>query len=217
MLIVCISDSHSRHRELPTLPDGDVLIHAGDWTINGGLPETIDFLQWFGSQPHTHKLLIAGNHDRLCEEQPHLFKDLLPEGVNYLQDCGVAIDGVKFWGTPVTPEFGDWAFNRSNAALIAHYDLIPADTQVLISHGPPLGILDRLASDGNYAGLVKDPHVGSHELLNKIESLLELKLVVMGHIHNAYGTLQIKDKMYINAAQLNEKYQVQNSPIVYEI
>jgi Icc-related predicted phosphoesterase len=215
--IVCISDTHSKHYQLPPLPDGDVLIHAGDWSKTGSLPQTIDFLEWFDSQPHQSKLLIAGNHDRICEDHPHLFQDLLDDSITYLQDSGTTIYGVKFWGTPVTPVFCDWAFNRDPIAIDTHYQQIPIDTNVLISHGPPFGILDKLADDGQYSYLGKGQNVGCGLLHDRIKQLTDLKLMCCGHIHESAGVYKAKNGVtYINAAQLNEQYQIQNSPVVYD-
>jgi predicted phosphodiesterase len=215
--IVCISDTHSQHDSMPPLPDGDLLIHAGDWTRNGGLTETIEFLYWFRCQPHQYKILVAGNHDRLAEEQSHLFRSLIPFNAIYLQDSGVMIDDLKIWGTPVTPEFGNWAFNRDRHTIGAHYEAIPKDTNVLISHGPPFGIRDKMADNGPHSYLGGGQNIGCGELYDILPSLTQLRLMVFGHVHESYGTYERDGVTYINAAQLNEKNQLKNSPIILEL
>jgi predicted phosphohydrolase len=196
MRIVLISDTHNRHDGIQ-LPEGDILIHSGDFSGRGLEREVIDFLHWFGKQPHRHKVLIAGNHDFLAEKNPGLFASLIPEGVTYLNDSGAVIEGLKIWGSPIQPWFYDWAFNRQRGADIArHWELIPADTDILVTHGPPFGILDKVENG---------PHVGCEELLKKIESV-QPRLHVFGHIHEGHGELQVGKTKFVNASVLNAKY-----------
>jgi len=127
MKLVCISDTHNQHDQLD-LPDGDVLIHAGDWTGTGTTKQVISFIRWFSSQPHKHKVLIAGNHEVTLDKsfyqlhwsqfhtKSHLSHDiknyvLREEGIEYLEDSEVIINGFKFYGSPCQPSFGNWAFN----------------------------------------------------------------------------------------------------------
>src|ERR1700722_2905947 len=143
MKIVALSDTHAEHREV-TVPDGDVLIFAGDFmTCGRRYAEVQSFGKWFSEQPHKHKILVAGNHDRLMQRDLKLclseFKD-----VHYLQDSNVVIDGIKFYGSPWQPWFYDWAFNVNRGPDIKKYwDKIQSNTDVLITHGPPYGILDQ--------------------------------------------------------------------------
>lgn len=196
MRIVLISDTHNQHRALQ-LPEGDLLIHAGDISGRGLQSEVQDFMDWMGRLPYQHKVLIAGNHDFLAERNPEQFASMLPEGVTYLNDSGTEIEGFKVWGSPIQPWFYDWAFNRQRGADIArHWDLIPADTDILITHGPPHGILDRV-QDGQ--------HVGCEELLKKVEAIQPL-LHVFGHIHEAHGEEQHGTTRFVNASVLNLRY-----------
>lgn len=108
--IVCISDTHG---VFPSIPDGDVLIHAWDWAGHSTFEETKEFLIWFNGLPHKHKIVIAGNHDRMTENNPIGFGKALSKYAPkclYLQDSGVEIDGIKYWGSPVSPEFYNWAY-----------------------------------------------------------------------------------------------------------
>lgn len=196
MRIVLISDSHSSHDGLQ-LPPGDLLIHAGDISTRGRLHEVKAFMDWFGRQSHPHKVMIAGNHDFLAEKDPGLFSSLIPEGVTYLNDSGTEVGGLKIWGSPIQPWFYDWAFNRQRGADIKkHWDMIPEDTDILITHGPPHGILDKCES-----GDV----VGCEDLMARV---LEVnpKLHVFGHIHEAHGMEQRGKTTFVNASVLNLKY-----------
>ncbi|WP_308873929.1 metallophosphoesterase family protein [Thiothrix subterranea] len=139
MNLTFISDTHSLHDRLPAIDAGDVLIHCGDFTGRGTLDDTLNFAEFMAAQPFTHKIVIAGNHDWCFEDKrrkiaEHILKEY---GLIYLNDSGIEIDGVKFWGSPIQPEFCDWAFNRERGeAIRQHWDKIPADTDVLITHGP---------------------------------------------------------------------------------
>src|SRR5271166_4785835 len=152
MKIVAISDTHEQHAQV-VVPEGDILIHSGDFTNLGKIPAVASFAKWMGSQPHKHKILIAGNHE-LTLQSPYrnivtnLFKE---NGIIYLEDSGVEINGLFFYGAPWTPFFNDWAFNlpRRGMELMAKWDMIPDNTNVLITHGPPKGILDDTINDGS--------------------------------------------------------------------
>jgi Icc-related predicted phosphoesterase len=206
--IVAISDTHCRHRSL-RLPKGDVLLHAGDLCLKGEKQEVVDFLDWFQRQDYKHKIFIAGNHDFFFErEKRSTIEKTIPKGVTYLHDNGVTIEGIKFWGTPVTPWFFNWAFNRRRGPDIAkHWALVPDDTDVLISHGPPYSILDTV---------VNETHVGCKDQLKRIMEI-KPKLVVCGHVHESYGTTKQNGIKFINACMLNESYELVNKPVVYEV
>lgn len=175
MKLTFISDTHSKHDAIK-LGRGDVLIHCGDISKNGSLEDIKRFAAYLKKQEFSHKLVIAGNHD-FCFEDERKFEaeDILKQcGIIYLNDSGVEIDGMKFWGSPVQPEFFNWAFNRRRGEEIKKYwDLIPNDTDILITHGPPFEILDECA-DGQ--------KVGCEDLLNRIQKL-KLKVHAFGHIH----------------------------------
>ena len=140
-----ISDTHTKHREL-ILPGGDVIVHCGDIMSSGlDVLEALDFLQWFDGLDYTHKIFIAGNHERIFEDNRNIISKILEDypGITYLQDSSIIIDGYKFYGTPWTPEFYGWAFAyHSEIEGSKIFDLVPADTDVFISHGPSFGKLD---------------------------------------------------------------------------
>lgn len=208
MKFVAISDTHCRHRSI-RIPKGEVLIHAGDLGYRSSREEVEDFLDWFGKQPHPHKIFIAGNHDFFFEKQkPALIQRLLPESVHYLKDDCVLINGIKVWGSPYTPWFHRWAFNkRRGEPLVRHWNKIPADTDILLTHGPVYGILD-------IAG--NDRHAGDLDLLKRVLEL-KPKVHVCGHIHESYGSIKRNGIQFINACLLNEDYEIAHKPISFEL
>jgi Icc-related predicted phosphoesterase len=206
MKIVCISDTHSLHRQFQ-IPEGDILLHAGDVSKRGRLPEIVEFNDWLGTLPHPHKIIIAGNHDFLFEQEPLVAKSLISNAI-YLEDSGVEIAGLKIWGSPMSPWFFDWAFNRERGEEIRrHWQMIPSDTQILITHGPPFGILDLT---------IHSQQVGCEDLLATVEGL-QPQIHLFGHIHEAYGKHTIGNTQYINASLLDVNYKPVNQPIVIEI
>lgn len=206
MKLVCISDTHNQHNLL-SIPDGDVLIHAGDATNLGTFQEINKFNQWLGTLPHKHKLYAAGNHDRLFESDYHTAKSLITNAI-YLQDDEIVIDGIKFYGSPHTPWFHNWAFNIQRGEDIrVKWDRIPDDTDVLITHGPPYGILDK---EG-------DEHLGCEELLTRVNQLAKLKAHVFGHIHGGAGAFDHNGIVMVNASQLNRNHQPHGAVIEIEI
>eukprot|EP00094_Tigriopus_californicus_P014346 TCALIF_13913-PA protein Name:"Similar to MPPED1 Metallophosphoesterase domain-containing protein 1 (Homo sapiens)" AED:0.11 eAED:0.11 QI:0/0.33/0.25/0.75/1/1/4/317/435 len=193
--IVCMSDTHSRldHFKHP-IPNGDIFIHAGDFTTVGSQEQVVKFNEFLGQLPHSHKLVIAGNHEttfdprvrgkRFQSQEKHntaeTMSDLLTN-CTYLQDFGIEIQGIKFYGSPWTPDFSySWAFNASRGSAIrSKWDQIPDDTDVLITHGPPLGHLDRTDAG---------KHVGCEDLMKRVVTEIKPKFHIFGHIHE--GTNQ---------------------------
>ncbi len=208
MKFVAISDTHGQHQKL-TLPDGDVLIHAGDISSRGLAVEVTQFLNWFAVQNFKYKIFIAGNHDFFFEQEPeNLIDEIIPAGIIYLNDSEVIIEGIKIWGSPISPWFYNWAFNRHRGAAIQkHWNLIPHDTDVLITHGPAYNILDATVSGHN---------AGCEDLLHTLNTI-QPKIHLCGHIHEAYGIAEKLGITFINASVLNEKYQMVNEPVVFEV
>lgn len=197
MKIVAISDTHNLHHKI-TVPDGDILIHSGDFTNRGTMPEILGFNKWLMSLPHKHKIVIAGNHDFMFEREPALAESLLDKSIHYLRNDEIIIEGVKFYGSPVTPWFFNWAFNVPRGEEIAEvWAKIPDDTHVLVTHGPPAGILDE----------VKGGRAGCEDLLERIKSLKYLEAHVFGHLHENSGMKTIDSIKFVNASQLNDKHE----------
>lgn len=207
--IHCISDTHTKHGKIK-LPGGDILIHSGDCSSQGKLGEVLGFLDWFADQDYSHLVLIAGNHDFIFEENPTLMaEECKSRGITYLNDSGCEIEGIKFWGSPVQPWFFDWAFNRQRGEQIKkHWDLIPEDTEVLITHGPPYGILDGVPRHGGWYEAV-----GCKDLYERIIKT-KVKLHVFGHIHEGAGYKYLNGKTYVNASSLDGMYCFQGTGYV---
>jgi Icc-related predicted phosphoesterase len=198
MRLVVISDTHGLHDRIESLPEGDILVHAGDFMNSGfDLKDISSFNRWLRKQPFRQRVVCAGNHDRYFENMPEIARGLLTDAV-YLENDGFTIDGVSFWGSPYTPEFLNWAFMypRGRAAK-RYWDQIPLGLDVLITHGPPRGILDQIAPGGE--------DLGCEELLKAVEAK-KPKVHVFGHIHGGAGTFEDGTTRFVNAAYLNERY-----------
>lgn len=217
MKILLISDTHNQHENIPSKfidnLDGDIdmIIHAGDLTGSGSRAQLKPFFEWYQKLPFKHKIVIAGNHDFFFEEAPEYeIESFLAEypGVTYLNDSGVEIDGFKIWGSPITPYFCNWAFNRVGDNIKKHWSLIPLDTNILITHGPIYGYLDKVGRFGK----------GCEYLLETVKTLPDLKLHVFGHIHEGYGREHLESgAIIVNASLLNENYYMVNEPLTLEL
>jgi Icc-related predicted phosphoesterase len=188
LTLVVMADTHTYHADL-VVPDGDVLIHAGDMCRFGTLEELTAFCEFLAALPHRHKIIVAGNHDRAFEAQPDEARALV-EKFNYLQDQSCVIEGVRFYGSPWTPQFNNWSFNLPRGAPLAEkWALIPADTDVLITHGPPFGIGD---NDGRIP-----ERAGCEMLLARVQQVMP-KLHLFGHIHQTPGRWQVGSTLFVN-------------------
>ncbi len=218
--LVFISDTHSKHNHVK-VPSGDILVHSGDCTNDIGQKDLRDFLTWFERQPCPHKILISGNHDGAFQKWPDLARAMVKEyspSTWYLEDSGVAIKfddrDIRFWGSPYQPAFCNWFFNEERGeAIRRHWDMIPDNTDVLVTHGPPYGFLDVSVYDGEKCGC-RDLY----------EAVLRVRPSVhcFGHIHAGYGTKKLvhddgSSTMLINASCCNEKYQPVNAPFVFNL
>ena len=210
MKITLVADTHGLH-ELLNLSEGDLLIHAGDITEYGSEEEVMDFISWFARQLFTYKIFIAGNHDLFLESCSAVKrKRFIPQGVTYLQNSAIEIEGLKIFGSPVTPYYLGMAFNKREGKEIKKcWDKIPADTDILITHGPPKGIMDN--------------GFGCETLINKL-AVIKPMLHVFGHVHEQHGSLQQTETCFVNAALvnsldpfLNRPYKLIAKPITKEI
>lgn len=208
LIIDLLSDTHNRHERCET-QGGDILIHAGDFSGRGSYEEVIEFLDWFADQDYSHLVMIAGNHDFAFEKDPtRMAKECKDRRIHLLNDSGIILKdmvgtyNIKVWGSPVQPWFHDWAFNRRRGDDIKkHWDLIPNDTEILITHGPPAGILDMTT----YANGDPNIPVGCQDLADKLAKT-QVKLHVFGHIHEARGVVYSGPRTYVNAAFLDRMY-----------
>ena len=195
MTILHLSDTHGCHRRLRDLPEADVVVHSGDFTMNGSESESIDFMNWFCDLPYRHKVFICGNHDD-CLYGAAI--DGLDANVNYLCNSGIEIEGLKFYGVPMFME--DCITDRQSR----NYASIPNDTEVLITHSPAYGILD-FDDDINY---------GSEEILEIIPILHNLKAHLFGHIHARNGIMEQNGVIFSNGAIMNADYTILIRPNV---
>ena len=218
MKITFISDTHTKHHQVTSLlPGGDLLIHAGDFSSQGYKHEVDGFFDWFNElDNYTNKIVIAGNHDLMFEDDPMLAKDIISHypKVTYLQDDLEVIgdnysSSVKVWGSPWQPEFYDWAFNlpKNGVELKQKWSKIPTGTDILITHGPPHGHLDTVVGQYN--------NLGCKMLSERIE-VVRPKIHVFGHIHSGYGYKFENGTHYINASVLGEDYIFKNNPLTVE-
>jgi len=210
--ILCISDTHSMHRHkfFKNLPPADIIIHAGDMTSMGYEEEIKSFMKWFSSlSQYKYRICTAGNHDWLFEKYPMLAKDLIPENVIYLEDSGIEIEGLNFYGSPVSLPFNAWAFNRPEYKLEQHWKAIPDNIDVLITHSPQYLVND-------YVKFSKK-HVGSMSLYIETIQRIQPIVSVSGHVHDGRGIKVIENTTFINASILDDKYLIANNPILVEI
>ncbi len=210
MKLVFISDTHCQIDKI-TLPEGDVLVHAGDHSYRGTLSEMAKSLKLLAEKgkDFKHIVLIDGNHDWLGQRDPNTMKQLCDDnGLIYLKDSSVIIEGKIFFGAPWQPEFCSWAFNLPRGeALAEKWALIPDKVDVLITHGPVQGILD-LCPDGC--------KVGCEELYKRVMQVRP-EIHVCGHIHNSYGIKHFMGITFVNASICDEMYMPINKPIIIEI
>lgn len=209
MRLVVISDTHNRHKRLE-VPEGGVLVHAGDLTGRGELHELRVAAAWLNNLPHEHKIVIAGNHDFCLEDSTKRREaEAMLFGCTYLHDQSVTINGIKFYGSPYQPWFYDWAFNmKRGGPLQEKWAQIPADTDVLITHGPPFGFGDRTE---------RGERVGCEDLAQAI-ARVQPRYHLFGHIHEDPGVWQPDGPTtFVNACVCDLGYNPIQSPVVLDI
>ena len=219
MKIAMISDTHSLTIPDDQMPEADVLVHAGDMCSTGRLREVVAQAAWLerlSQEKYADVVVIAGNHDFALEafykenKEKELREKIFNKRVHYLRDSGVTIGGLHFYGMPWQPRFYDWAFNEDRGLKMKRWtEQIPMYTDVLVTHGPPHGILDFVGYSG---GL----RVGCEDLFDRVK-IVKPRLHVFGHIHSAYGYKLSEGTEYFNAAVVNERYEMAHEPWVTEI
>lgn len=203
---VILGDTHGFH---PDVPDGDVLIHTGDFTRGwGGRDHVKDVAKWLGDMPHTHKFLIGGNHDgSLFAHEEQCRAILGVRGIHYLFHQPAMVGDIKIWGSPCHPQFAG-VFGKTFTELEALWRQVDPDVDVLITHGPPLGVLD---TNGIYPGNLGDP------ALREMVEHWSPKIHAFGHIHGGYGMYRGVLTIFYNVAVCNERYEPVNPVTVVDI
>lgn len=205
MRVVCLSDTHQRHGAV-RVPDGDLLLVAGDVTRRGHPDELAAFDDWLGALPHPAKVWVAGNHDFGLQDDPDAPARI--RHATYLCDAATTVGGLTIWGSPWQPVFFDWAFNLPRGApLREKWALVPPGTAILVTHGPPRGILDRTQLG---------EHVGCDDLLDAVRAIRP-RLHVFGHIHESAGREERDGTVFVNASVCDLRYRPTNPPIVVDL
>jgi Icc-related predicted phosphoesterase len=196
------------HGNLPDLPEADIVLIGGDIT-----PYTNELMQakWLDvvfrdwlNNIKGEVVAVAGNHDYIFEKTSHLVPKDLPW--HYLQDSMVKINGLNIYGTPYQPRFMDWSFNADEPFLKRKWGMIPEDTDILLLHGPPLGVGDTVHKE----------HTGSPSLRDRILEI-EPTIAVFGHIHEGRGVYTLGKTTCLNATLVDAKYEVAYTPYVVEM
>lgn len=217
MKIVIISDVHGKWKKL-VIPECDVLVSAGDYSFTGEKHMVEDFHKWMSAQPARHVVSVQGNHEKWVEKNEQEARDLVfkvAPRVRFVVEESFEIEGVKFHGSAITPWFYNWAWNvRRGPPIKAHWDKIPDNTQVLITHGPPDGILDIVYFPD---GVTPKERVGCMDLMDRILQLKDLKVHGFGHIHGSAGEHTFNGVKFINASICDEQYMPTNPVRVVEI
>lgn len=207
MIIDCIADLHGFY---PTLEGGDLLIVAGDLTAHDTLQEHSDVLNWIHKQHYRKKVVVAGNHDNFLQKHPNFYSRTT---INYLCDSGTEFEGSKIWGSPWTKQF--LGINPKCCAFTEeveywmeqHWEKIPEDIDILVTHSPPYGIRDE-TRNGELTG--------SGFLLLKVAEIKPL-IHCFGHIHENGGKETLisweNGTRFINCSYVNEKYEPVNKPV----
>jgi Icc-related predicted phosphoesterase len=191
--IACISDTHDV--EYPPIPEVDAIIHAGDITLSGSPDETLRFLRWFDKLQIKHKLFIGGNHDRFLSEHPHIVREF--PSIHMLWDSAYDLEGYKVWGSPVSRSYGHIrAFAKPEWELERHWSHVPDDTDILVTHGPPYGVLDTVGFNSE--------HLGDTALRVAVRRV-KPDFHIFGHIHGGRGFDDF-GTIFVNAAVISEAY-----------
>lgn len=206
---VCVSDTHMKHQKID-VPFGDVFVHAGDLTVSGTLEELYDVLTWISALPHALKLVTPGNHDKDLQDPKivALLREKFPN-IHILIDETITFEGLKIHGSPWVSVFGDWWFMIGSVEKRAQkWFMIPDDVDILITHMPAAGILDKDAYGERHGCIALD---------YRIARLTRLKLHVFGHIHPSAGILRRGQIISVNAASVRGEGRGVRKPFVVDI
>lgn len=219
MKIWFLSDTHGCHSAL-NVPEADVVVHCGDESNHGNAwmnePESRRFFEWYMDIEIPTKIFVPGNHSTAIEQG--LVRPQDYPSVHFLIHDSVKFGGLKFFGSPYTPRFYDWAYMKARAKLDKVWSSIPDDVDILITHGPPKGVLD-LTKDMGSHGLVQ---VGCKSLRRHVDERIEPRIHAFGHIHdergiNNYGMLTLGETQFINCACCNQRCELKHNGFVVDV
>ena len=194
MILWHISDTHGFHKQLQVPEKVDIIIHSGDCSNQRNhvlnYSEVADFLDWYQTINCKHKIFCAGNHDGSIESGMFRRYDFEKRGITYLCNESVTIEGLNIWGSPMSPSFGDWSFMRKREKLYDLWQTIPEDTDILVTHTPPKGVLD-LSEDREG----KLEMCGCKALLKRV-MVVKPKLHLFGHLHTGHELINTGIRRY---------------------
>ena len=182
MIIHHFSDTHTFHNQLIVPEKVDLMIFSGDCSNTKdyvtNFDEVIDFIRWYAIINCPNKIFCAGNHDGSIASKLITRKTFEDHGIIYLENESIKIEGLKIWGSPISPSFGGWSFMKSREKLHDLWQTIPEDTDIVITHGPPKGVLDL---SENREGRLE--MCGCNALVKRL-MVVQPKLALSGHIHS---------------------------------
>lgn len=222
--LVLMSDTHQREASFAaSIPPGDVFVYAGDLTSTGSPSAISAFATFLRSLPHKEKVVICGNHDlsfdgshyekkwkRYHQAKVDASKEIagLKSACTYLENSSATVAGLRFWGSPWSPEFCDWAFNLAPDQLAPTWAKIPGEIDVVVTHGPCKG----------HGGMTaRGEEAGDAVLLDVLVNRVKPALHVSGHIHEGYGVSTEAGITFANASSVNFHYRPTNRPIVVDL
>jgi len=213
MRIAMLSDTHTQFEGL-TVPPCDLLISAGDYSHRGEKESVIRYHRWLHKQPADLVLSVQGNHEVWVQDNwddAKALVDELSDKIHFVRESSLQYGGRRIFGSAFSPEFNNWAYSlQRGKPSIEHWKAIPSDTEILVTHGPPYGILDKVREDTRVP-------LGCEALRKRIKDLKRLKLHVFGHIHGGSGEKLVDGVLYVNAAICNEQYRPVNPVRVVDI
>ena len=212
MRLVLLADTHTFQADLAgKIPDGDVLVHAGDLGRAGDEAELTEVAAWLRALPHPYKVVVPGNHDALFEDEPGLAREIF-RGLVVLIDEEARVAGLRVYGSPWTPRYHSWSFMKARgAAMAAVWARVPYGLDLLVTHGPPKGVLDDASSyrGGSWAG----PELAGCEELARRVALVRPRVHVFGHIHGRQGVVDKDGTRFVNCTTS----EAEQTPLVLEI
>ena len=206
MKAVVLSDNHTNY-DFET-PEGDLLIHCGDFTFHGNPNEMKKFKNYLKEQPHEHKLFIFGNHEKVDKEITYWIEYLEDgTGAKCIHEKAYGIGDLNFFGSSYTPKYLNWGFMQDEETRERYWENMIEGMDVLVTHGPPKGIMGQI-EDGTEIGC---------EYLRKFVDRVKPKYHFFGHNHAGAGVQTNGHTMFVNAALLTEHYQKFRPPIVVNL